>query len=117
MAIRGRAVAVVVADTDTPVLADITGKERNITRILLSNNGAVTARVRIWDTFTETDGTVHSSTVNPILIEDRNLIADETVEIIEPEGIQTTIGALVAQSTVAAAFPVDVVVGVWGEHV
>jgi hypothetical protein len=116
-AIRGRAAAIVAADTDVSIVTTRTGQEFHITRLLLSNNGAAVCRVRLWDTFTETDGTVHSSTVNPVLLEDRNLQADETVEILAEEGIVTALGTVVAQSTVAAAFPDDVVVGVWGELV
>ena len=116
-AIRGRATAIVVADTDADIVTTPTGKEFRITRLLLSNNGAAVCRVRLWDTFTETDGTVHSSTVNPVPLEDRNLAADETVEIVTEEGIVTALGTVVAQSTVAGAFPNDVVLGVWGELV
>ncbi len=116
MAIRGRSDNNVAADTDTTILAELTGKERKITRILVSNNNVAATRVRICDTFTETDTTVHSTTVNPVVIEDRNLLAGETVEIIEvEEGIITTIGTLIAQATAAAAFPADVTVGIWGE--
>ncbi len=115
MALRGRAVAVVAADTDTNVLADLTGKERKITRILLSNNGPGATRVRVWDTFTETDTTVHSTSALPVPVIDRNLVAGETVELVEPEGVFTSIGLLIAQATVAAAFPNDVTVGLWGE--
>ena len=112
---RGRAAPIVAADTDTPITAEVTAKVFKITRMLLSNNGPVACRVRLWDVFTETDATVHSSSVNPVPIEDRNLIAGETVEILEESGIVTVIGGVTAQSTVGAAFPNDVVVGVWGE--
>ena len=116
-AIRGRAASVVAADTDASIATTPASKEFRITRMLLSNNGPAPCRVRVWDTFTETDGTVHSSTVNPVLLEDRNLQSDETVEIVTEEGIVTALGTVVAQSTVAAAFPNDVVVGTWGEFV
>lgn len=112
---RGRAAAIVAADTDVVITAEVTSKEFKVTRMLLSNNGAVAVRVRLWDVFTDTAGDVHSSTVNPILIEDRNLIADETVEILDESGIVTVAGGVTAQSTVGAAFPNDVIVGVWGE--
>ena len=114
-AIRGRAASIVASDTNTNIVTTPTGKEFRITRMLLSNNGPAPCRVRIWDTFTETDSTVHSSSALPVLLEDRNLQSDETVEILEPEGIATALGTLVAQSTVGAAFPNDVVVGAWGE--
>ncbi len=117
IAVRGRAVPIVAADTDTPVTANITGKELLVTRILISNNGPAACRVRLWDTFTEEDTTVHSTTVSPVLIEDRNMLADETIEILSERGIVTAIGSIIARSTVAAADPDDVVVGVWGEFV
>ena len=114
-AIRGRAVSIVAPDADASIVTTPTGKEFKITRMLLSNNGPGVARVRIWDTFTETDATAHSSSALPVLLEDRNLQAGETAEILEKEGIVTALGTLVAQSTVAAAFPNDVIVGTWGE--
>ena len=113
-AIRGRAVSIVVADTDASIVTTPTGKEFKITRMLLSNNGPAACRVRIWDTFTETDTTVHSTSALLVLLEDRNLQAGETVEILAPEGIVTVLGTVVAQSTVVAAFPADVIVGAWG---
>ncbi|MFQ6030617.1 MAG: hypothetical protein ACE5Q6_24360 [Dehalococcoidia bacterium] len=114
-AIRGRAASITAADTDEDIVQTPTGKEFHITRMLLSNNGPSATRVRLWDEFTEADGTVHDSTTNPVPLEDRNLQSDETVEIIAEDGIVTASGLVVAQSTVAAAFPDDVVVGVWGE--
>jgi len=114
-AIRGRAASVVAADTDVSIVTTPTGKEFIITRMLLSNNGPAACRVRLWDAFTESDTTVHSSAVNPVPIEDRNLQSGETVEILAEEGIVTALGTVVAQATVAAAFPNDVVVGAWGE--
>ena len=112
---KGRAASIVAADVDVNIVVTPTGKTFKSTRMLLSNNGAAVTRVRLWDTFTETDGTVHSSTVTPVLLEDRNLQGDETMEILDDTGIVTAIGTIVAQSTVAAAFPDDVIVGVWGE--
>lgn len=112
---RGRAASIVAADTDVVITAEVTSKEFKITRMLLSNNGPVAVRVRLWDVFTDTSGDVHSSTVNPILIEDRNLLSDETVELLEADGLVTVAGGVTAQSTVGAAFPDDVIVGVWGE--
>ena len=112
---RGRPASIVAADTDTDIVQTPTGKEFHVTRMLLSNNGPAACRVRLWDEFTEADGTVHDSSTDPVPLEDRNLQSDETVEIVSEEGIVTVNGLVVAQSTVAAAFPNDVVVGVWGE--
>ena len=116
-AIRGRAASIVAADTDVTLTAAITGKEFLVKRLLLSNNGGVPCRVRLWDTFTEADGTVHSSSVNPVPMEDRNLLAGESVELVAENGLVTVSGAIVAQSSAAAAFPADVVAGAWGEFV
>ena len=115
-AVRGRSTNVVVADTDTNIIQTPTGKEFRCTRILLSNNGANVTRVRVFDTFSENDGTVHSSALNPIVVGDRNLAGDESVAELADilSGLFTAIGLLVAQATVAGAFPDDVTVGLFG---
>ena len=115
-AIRGRSTPVVAVDTDTNVIAVPTGKEFRCTRVLLSNNGVAATRVRVWDTFTEVDGTVHSTSLNEIVVVDRNLNGDETAEPLADilSGLFTGLGTLVAQATVAGAFPNDVTVGLWG---
>jgi hypothetical protein len=113
-AIRGRSTNIVAPDTDTPVVTVPVGKELHVTRVMLSNNNPAPARVRLFDQFTETDGTVHDSTTNPVVLFDRNLLPDESVDLVERDGLATAIGTIVAQSTAAAADPDDVAVGVWG---
>ena len=115
-AVRGRSVPVVAADTDTNVVQTPTAKEFRCTRYLVSNNGAAATRVRVFDTFTDVGGGVHTSGALTIVLIDRILAAGETVEVIADilSGLFTAMGLLVAQATVAGAFPNDVTVGCWG---
>lgn len=117
--IRGRIANIVAADTDTDVVIVPLSKEMKITRATFSNNNPAAARVRVFDTFTEDDtgATVHSSTVNPVVLFDVNLQPGETVELLQENGLATGIGTLLAQSTVGAADPDDVSVGLFGEFI
>jgi hypothetical protein len=112
--IRGRSTSIVAADTDTSVVTVPTGKELLVTRLMVSNNNPAAARVRVFDHFTESDGTVHDSTTNPVVLFDRNLLAGESIDLVERHGLATALGAVVARSSVAGADPDDVAVGVWG---
>ncbi len=115
-AIRGRSVPVVVADTDTNILVVPTAKEFRCTRYLVSNNGAAPTRVRVFDTFADVGGGVHTSAALTVVQIDRILAAGETAEVLADilSGIFNGLGTLAAQATVAGAFPADVTVGCWG---
>lgn len=117
MGARGRSANIVAADTDTPIVTMPRNKEMKVTRMMMSNNNGGQARVRIYDTFTEVDTTVHSTTVNPVVLFDRQLAPNESVDILADEqsdGLCTAVGNIVGRSTVGAADPNDVTVGVWG---
>lgn len=116
---RGNIANIVAVDTDTNVVIVPQTKEMKITRATFSNNNAAAARVRVFDTFTEDDtaATVHSSTVNPIVLFDINLQPGETLELLMEQGLATGIGTLLARSTVGAADPNDVAVGLFGEFI
>ena len=117
--IRGVTVNIVAADTDTTVMTVPQTKEMNVKRVNINNQNAVVARVRIFDTFTEDDtgATVHSTTVNPIVLFDEALQPGESLELLSENGLATAIGTIVARSTVGAADPNDVAVGVYGDFI
>lgn len=119
MAVRGNTANIVAADTDTTVLIVPQTKEMKITRAAFNNQNAGVARVRVFDTFTEDDdaNTVHSSTVNPIVLFDEALQPGESLELLMESGLATGIGTLVARSTVGGADPNDVAVGLFGEFI
>jgi hypothetical protein len=112
-AIRGRSTNIVAANTDTDVVTVPVAKEMHITRLMLSNNNSEAARVRVFDHFTESDGTVHNSTTNPVVLFDRNLLAGESIDLVERHGLATALGIVVARSTLADDDH-EVAVGVWG---
>ena len=117
--LRGNTANVVAADTDTTVLIVPQTKEMNVKRVNINNQNAAVARVRIFDTFTEDDtgSTVHSTTVNPIVLFDEAVQPGESLELLAENGLAPAIGTIVARSTVGAADPNDVAVGVWGDFI
>ncbi len=117
--IRGAIANIVAADTDTTVVIVPLAKEMKITRAVFSNHNAAAARIRVFDTFThdDTGATVHSSTVNPVVLFDENVQPGETLELLEQGGLATGLGTLVARSTVGAADPNDVAVGLFGDFI
>lgn len=114
--IRGRSVPIVAADTDTNILVTPVAKEFRCTRYLVSNNGGAPTRVRVFDTFTDSDGNVHTTAALTVVHIDRILAAGETAEVLADilSGIFTGMGTLIAQATVAGAFPADITAGCWG---
>ncbi len=110
----GRIAVIVAADTDTNVVDIPEDKTFRITHFLISNHNAAAARVRFFDTFTDSSGTVHSTTANQVLLGDYNVQPGETVSDESTLGLAKAIGVVVARSTVGAADPNDVIAGAWG---
>lgn len=110
----GRNASIVAADTPVNVVDIPEDKTFRITHFLMSNYNAAVARVRFWDSFTDSDGTVHDSTTNPILLGDYNLQPGETFSDTSEIGIAKALGVVIAEATVGAAFPNDVIAGAWG---
>ena len=110
----GRATNIVAASTSVTVTPEVEGKVFKITRFFASNHNAVAARVRFWDSFTDSDGLVHDATTNPVLLADYNVQPNETVDMESAVGLAKAIGAVIARSTVGAADPNDVAVGAFG---
>ena len=71
----GRNATIVAAATEVNVVDVPEDRVFKITRFHVSNNNPVATRVRFFDLFTDSDGDVHDSTTNPILLGDFNLQA------------------------------------------
>ena len=110
----GRAATIVAADTPVNVVDIPEDKTFRITRFLMSNNNAAATRIRFFDSFTDSDGVVHDSTTNQILLGDYNLQPGETTSDTSEIGIAKALGVVIAEATVAGAFPNDVIAGAWG---
>lgn len=110
----GRNANIVAADTDTNVVDVPEDKTFRITHFHMSNNNPAATRIRFFDTFTDSSGTVHSTAANQILLGDYNLQPGESTSDSSELGIAKAIGVVVAQATVAGAFPNDVIAGAWG---
>lgn len=106
---------IVAADTDTALLTVPAEKTFKATGLRISNQAAAAARVRIWDTFTDSAAVVHTSAAAEVKLFDAELVAGETVVITDEEGIFDAIGALVAQSSLAGAESNHVAMGVSGK--
>ena len=106
---------IVAADVDTNLLTIPAEKVFKATNLRISNQAAAAARVRIWDTFTDSDSVTHSSSAAEVKKIDIELIAGETVVITDENGIFDAIGALVAQSSLVGAEPDHVAIGISGQ--
>ena len=105
---------IVAADTDTNLLQVVTEKTWIATGLRISNQNAAVARVRIWDTFTDSGATVHSTAANEVKKWDAEVQPGETQVITDENGIFDAIGLLIAQSDVGAADPNHVAIGISG---
>ena len=110
----GRNATIVAADTPTNVVDIPEDKVFRITHFHMSNNNPAATRVRFFDSFTDSDGNVHDSTTNQILLGDYNLQPGETTSDSSEIGIAKALGVVIAEATVAGAFPNDVTAGAWG---
>lgn len=110
----GRADVIVAADTSLDLVVVPEDRIFLIKRFHATNHNGAAARVRFWDSFTDSSGNVHDAVTNPILLADFQLLAGEGVEVPSEGGLAKAIGTVIARSTVGAADPNDVVVGAWG---
>ncbi len=110
----GRNATIVAADTPVNVVDIPEDKVFRITHFHMSNNNAAATRVRFFDSFTDSDGNVHDSTTNQILLGDYNLQPGETTSDSSEIGIAKALGVVIVEATVAGAFPNDVIAGAWG---
>ena len=110
----GRNATITVANTSVNVLVVPNDRLFVAKRVNLANHSGLPTRVRMWDGFTDSDGTVHDATQNPVLLLDEELLDGESMELISEEGIFKAIGTIIARSTQAGADPNDVTAGAWG---
>ncbi len=107
-------VDIVANDTDVTVLVLPGEKTLRATQLSVSNQNPVAVRFRLWDTFTDSAGVVHSSTADEVKLRDMELQPGETVELSNENGLFTAIGTIVAQSDIAAAAPSHIAVSLAG---
>ena len=112
---HGRAATLAAANTSVDVVAIPDTRTLKATHVNLANNNPAPSRIRLWDSFTDSDGNVHDATTNPVLLLDMTLAAGESVSLGSVGGLFKAIGTVIARATQAAADPDDVTVGVFGE--
>lgn len=110
----GRNATITAPNASVDVLAVPDDRVFVAKRVNLANHSGAAARIRLWDSFTDSDGTVHDAAQNPVLLLDAALANGASLEIISEEGIFKAIGTVIAQSTQAGAAPNDVTAGAWG---
>jgi len=80
------------------------------TLLEINNRSGVAARVRGWDTFTDSQGTAHTSAANPVVLFDHGLAAGESISLDYTNKGKKAIGTVVVQSD-----QVPVTAGIWGD--
>ena len=110
----GRNATIVAPNASTNVVVVPEAKVMLIKRFHVTNNNAVAARVRFWDSFTDSGGTLHDAVTNPVLLADIRALPNETIDLTSSAGLAKAIGTVIARSTQAAADPNDVTAGAWG---
>lgn len=116
----GKMTEITARDTDFTAFAVPFNKLFNITRIQINNRVSEDIRVRGWDTFTDTDGTVHSTSANQVPLFDYPVASQDAVVVDCADESKRVMGTLVLQAYSATAgqikpaTPVEVYVG--GEY-
>lgn len=104
-------------DTDTTAFAVPFNKLLELTRIQIHNRANEDIRVRGWDTFTDTDGTAHSSAVSPVPVFDYPVASQDAIVVDCADESKRVMGTLVLQAHsgsgagIDASHPVEVYVG------
>lgn len=113
----GKMTEIVADNTDTEAFAVPFNKLLEITRIQINNRVSEDIRVRGWDTFTDTDGTVHSSAADQIPVFDYPVASQDAIVVDCADESKRVMGTLVLQAVsgsgagIAAGTPVEVFVG------
>ena len=101
-------------DTDTTALVVPAARIFKIKKIEITNRSNTDIRVRGWDTFTDTDGGVHTSAALPVRVFDYNVASLDAIAV---EVEKRVLGTLVLQAdgtNIAVGTPVMVCVdGEW----
>lgn len=104
-------------DTDFTAFAVPFNKLFQITRIQINNRVNEDIRVRGWDTFTDTDGTAHTTGANQIPLFDYPVASQDGIVVDCGKEAKRVMGTLVVQAHsgsgagIAAGTPVEVCVG------
>lgn len=106
-------------DTDHTAFAVPLDRLLQITRVQINNLANEDIRVRGWDTFTDTDGTVHTTIANEVQLFDYPVASQDGVVVDCGKESKRVMGTLVLQAYAAGAgiqvaTPVMVYVG--GEY-
>lgn len=113
----GKMTEITADDTDTEAFAVPFNEVFIITRIQINNRVSEDVRVRGWDTFTDTDGTAHSSAASPIPVFDYPIASQDAIVVDCGEEAKQVFGTLELQaasgsgSGVGAGTPVEVYIG------
>lgn len=113
----GKMTEITADDTDTTAFAVPFNKLLELTRIQINNRANEDIRVRGWDTFTDTDDTVHSSTVSPVPVFDYPVASLDAIVVDCADQAKRVMGTLVLQAVsdseagITAETPVEVFVG------
>lgn len=113
----GKMTTIIADDTDTTAFAIPFNKLFEVTRIQINNRVSEDIRVRGWDTFTDTDGTAHSSSAVPVPVFDYPVASMDAIVIDCADESKRVMGTLVLQAHsgsgagLAEATPVEVYVG------
>ncbi len=114
---HGRLISIVAAGAggELPLIFVPRNKVFKPTLLEINNRSGMLARVRGWDTFTDSQGVVHSSAANPVPLFDHTLAIGESISLDYTQKGKKALGTVVVQSDQAGAAPNDVPVGLWGE--
>ncbi|MDP2954992.1 MAG: hypothetical protein Q8N53_01110 [Longimicrobiales bacterium] len=104
---------IIADDTDTQAFFVPRDRIFHATQVEINNRAGAGARVRAWDTVTDTDGGVHSSAALPVPLLDVDVPANDTVVITVDIRMMATIVLQADCAGIAAGTPV--VVGISGD--
>lgn len=116
----GKMTEIIDDDLDTTAFAVPFNKLLDITRIQINNRANEDIRVRGWDTFTDTDGTAHTTAASQVVLFDYPVASLDAVVIDCADESKRVMGTLVLQAHsgtgggITAGTPVEVYVG--GEY-
>lgn len=113
----GKMTEITADDTDTTAFAIPMNKLLDITRIQINNRANEDIRVRGWDTFTDTDGTPHTTASSPVPLFDYPVASLDGVVVDCSDEAKRVMGTLVIQAHsgsgagIGVSTPVEVYIG------
>lgn len=110
----GKMTEITTHNTATTAFAVPFNELLEINRIQINNRANEDIRVQGWDTFTDTDGTVHSTTVSPVPVFDYPVASQDAIVVDCSDEAKRVMGTLVLKATCGSGTlsnPVEVYVG------